>query len=194
MTRIAPLNRSDLDAAKRVIATVVLEYYFDGRYTVDELLVRYEKSGYLVDLARLEEEYGGSRGLLLGVFEDEVVVGAGGVRRIDAETGELVRLWFLREFRGRGIGRQVIDRLLQFARSVGMKRLRLDTSFRCKEAVALFRKVGFREIPRYKESIGDCFMELDLTNKPNQSSEPTPMSVTICAEPQIAPATVVAHL
>ena len=28
----------------------------------------------------------------------------------------------------------------------------------------------------------------------NQSSEPTPMSVTICAEPQIAPATVVAHL
>ena len=32
MTRIAPLHHSDLDAAKRVISTVILEYYFDGHY------------------------------------------------------------------------------------------------------------------------------------------------------------------
>ena len=67
---------------------MVLEYYFDGRYTTDELLARYEKSGYLADLDRLEEEYGGSHGLLLGAFEGEAVVGTGGVRQID---GDLVR-------------------------------------------------------------------------------------------------------
>ncbi len=33
-----------------------------------------------------------------------------------------------------------------------------------------------------------------LSHLPNQSSEPTPTSVTICAEPQIAPAAVAAHL
>jgi putative acetyltransferase len=175
MLRIAPVSRSDLGAAKRVIATMVLEYYFEGRYTVDELLTRYEESGYLADLARLEDEYDGSRGLLLGAFEGDVIVGTGGVKQIDAELGELVRLWLLRGFRGRGIGRQMVDRLLQFAQDAGFKRLRLDTSFQCKEAVALFRRVGFREVPRYKESIGDCFMELDLAKTPNRvagSSEP----------------------
>jgi GNAT superfamily N-acetyltransferase len=145
-----------------------LEYYFDGRYTADELLVRYEDSGYLKDLDRLEEEYGGSHGLLLGAFEGDVLVGTGGVRQIDADSGEIVRLWLLRDFRARGVGRQLVERLLQFAQTTGWKRLRLDTSVRCKEAVALFRKVGFREIPPYKESIGDCFLELDLCKEPNQ--------------------------
>jgi putative acetyltransferase len=88
------------------------------------------------------------------------------VRQIDADSGELVRLWLLRGFRGRGVGRLIIERLLQFARCAGWNRLRLDTSFRCKEAVSLFRKVGFREIAPYKDSIGDCFMELDLSQKP----------------------------
>jgi putative acetyltransferase len=106
---IAPLRRSDIEAAKRVIATVVLEYYFDGRCTADVLLIRYEKSGYLADLSRLEEEYGGTHGLLLGAFEGEAVVGTGGVRQIDTDSGELVRLWLLRDYRGRGVGRQIVD-------------------------------------------------------------------------------------
>jgi len=33
-----------------------------------------------------------------------------------------------------------------------------------------------------------------MKEEPNQSSEPTSMAGTICAEPQIAPATLVAHL
>ena len=36
------MQRSHLNAAKRVIATEVLEYYFDGRFTTDELLISYE--------------------------------------------------------------------------------------------------------------------------------------------------------
>jgi len=170
MTQIAPLNRSHLDAAKRVIATVVLEYYFGGRYTTDELLARYEQTGYLADLDRLEDEYGGAHGLLLGAFEGETVVGTGGVRQGDADSGELVRLWLLCDFRGRGIGRQMTERLVQFARAAGWKRLRLETSVHCREAVALFRKLGFREIAPYKESIGDCFMELDLRKRSNRAN------------------------
>src|SRR5688572_18561021 len=141
---IAPIKRVDLDAAKRVIATVVLEYYFDGRYTPDELLARYEKTGYLADLDSLEKEYDGHRGILLGVFDGDTVVGTGGVRQFDADTGELVRLWLLQDFRGRGIGRGIAEALLQFARSTRWQCVRLDTSYHCKEAVALFRKLGFR--------------------------------------------------
>lgn len=173
MTYIAPLRSADIPAAKRVIATVVLEYYFDGRYTTDELLARYEKSGYLADLDHLDEEYAGSKGHILGVFKKDAIVGTGGVRRLDADSGELVRMWLLRDFRGRGIGRQITDQLLQFARSAGWKHLRLDTSNRCKEAIALFRRIGFYEVSPYKESIGDCFMQLDLTKLPNQNLRAT---------------------
>jgi hypothetical protein len=50
---IAPLKRSDVEKAKRVIATVVLEYYFDSRLTPDELLVRYEKDCFMeLDLSQ----------------------------------------------------------------------------------------------------------------------------------------------
>ena len=38
------------------------------------------------------------------------------------------------------------------------------------------------------------FLGTRISQVPNQSPEPTPTSVTICAEPQIAPATVAAHL
>ena len=171
--RIGPLTRSEVAAAKRVIATVVVEYYFQGRYTADELLARYEKTGYLADLDRLEEEYDGRRGLLLGVFDGEDLVGTGGIRQIDPNTGELVRLWLLRDFRGRGFGRKIADALLKFGRAAHWQRVQLDTSWHCQEAVALFRKLGFREIERYKESIGDCFMQLDF---PQPTNEPQALS------------------
>ena len=76
-----------------------------------------------------------------------------------------VRLWLLRDYRGLGLGREITAHLLRFARNTSWSRLRLDTSLRCTAAVGLFRKIGFREIHPYKESIGDCFMELDLTRR-----------------------------
>ena len=67
--------------------------------------------------------------------------------------------------RGRGLGRQMAEQLLTFASEHGYLRVRLDTSDKCTDAVALFRKLGFREIDRYKESPTTLFMELRLNGE-----------------------------
>ncbi len=161
--RIEPLQATDIADAKRLIATVVLEFYFDG-FTVDELLAHYAKVGYLSDIDSLQTSYDGSNGILLGVFDADALVGVGGVRTLTADVGELVRLWLLPSHRRLGLGRATVEKLLQFARHEGWRTIRLDTSRKCCDAIALFTKFGFREVSPYKESIGDCFMELDMGN------------------------------
>ena len=161
MTRIEPLQAAHIGDAKRLIATVVLEFYFDG-FTVQKLMDHYANTGYLSDIDSLEVMYDGRNGILLGVFDADELVGIGGVRMLTADVGELVRLWLLPSHRGLGLGRATVEKLLQFARCEGWSTLRLDTSRKCCDAIALFTKFGFRDVSPYKESIGDCFMELDL--------------------------------
>jgi ribosomal protein S18 acetylase RimI-like enzyme len=163
MMDIAQLQTEHIEDAKRVIATVVLEFYFDG-FTVDQLLEHYSKIEFLSDIDSLQTAYDGKNGTLLGVFDQSRLVGVGGAKKLSDDTGELVRLWLMPSYRNRGLGRRVVEMLLHFAKREGLRSLKLDTSRKCVDAIALFNKVGFQEVKPYKESIGDCFMELDLHN------------------------------
>jgi ribosomal protein S18 acetylase RimI-like enzyme len=60
-------------------------------------------------------------------------------------------MYVAREARGRGIGRAVLDRLEAEARTLGLARLVLETGTRQLEALALYRRAGFTEIPAYGE-------------------------------------------
>ncbi len=75
-------------------------------------------------------------------------VGCGGLRRLDADTGEVKRLFVRRVARGRGAGRALMDAIEAHARSQGLARLRLDTTGNA-AALALFRARGYDEIPDY---------------------------------------------
>jgi GNAT superfamily N-acetyltransferase len=163
MMNIAPLQTEHIEDAKRVIAAVALEFYFDG-FSVDQLLEHYSKIGFLSDMESLQTTYDGDCGILLGIFDESKVVGVGGVRKLTVDTGELVRLWLLPKYRKLGLGRKTVALLLDFARREGLRALKLDTSRKCIDAISLFKKVGFNEVQPYKDSIGDCFMELDLNS------------------------------
>jgi GNAT superfamily N-acetyltransferase len=73
------------------------------------------------------------------------------VRELGSRVGELKRMYVAREARGRGIGRAVLDRLEAEARTLGLARLVLETGTRQLEALALYRRAGFTEIPAYGE-------------------------------------------
>jgi putative acetyltransferase len=86
------------------------------------------------------------------------VQGCGGLGRLAEGRGELARLWLRPDMRGRRWGSGILAELLRRAAELGYREVLLDTSHRCTAALALFRKNGFFECGRHKESIGDIYM------------------------------------
>jgi ribosomal protein S18 acetylase RimI-like enzyme len=75
------------------------------------------------------------------------------------------RLYLRPRFRGKGLGRTLADRIIAEARHIGYRSMRLDTVEPVmKDAVAMYRKLGFKEIPPYcpNPMSGVVYMELLL--------------------------------
>ena len=75
---------------------------------------------------------------------------------------ELKRMFLLPEYRGRGYGSEIAERLLGAAREAGYRRVRLDSDPSMEHALRLYRRLGFRPIERYNDGPCLVFMELDL--------------------------------
>ena len=77
---------------------------------------------------------------------------------------ELKRLYVRPAWRRQGIAARLIDQILSDARSIGYKRILLDTLPGLTVAIAMYRDLGFQDIPRYNDSPLDdtVFLGLDL--------------------------------
>ena len=73
------------------------------------------------------------------------------MRELGSNVGELKRMYVAQEVRGQGVGRALLDRLEGEARTLGLTQLVLETGTRQVEALALYRRAGFKEIPAYGE-------------------------------------------
>ena len=71
-------------------------------------------------------------------------------------------MWLMEDYHGQGIGFQVLQQLLEFARAHGYERVRLQTSPEQTRALDFYRRVGFYEIPCYNDDTHEVSMELLL--------------------------------
>ena len=104
-------------------------------------------------------------GLFVVAYVDGAPAGCGGVRDFGNGTAELKRMYVDPRFRTRGIGRALVEHLLDYARSIGVRRALLETGLLLGEAVRLYERCGFVEIERYGEyldSPGSHCMGRDL--------------------------------
>lgn len=140
---------------------------------VRELFLEYAKSlnfslcfqSFEKELAELPGEYAPPAGRLLLAAHSSQLAGCVALHKLEDEICEMKRLYVRSEFRGKGLGRVLAERVVADAREIGYKRLRLDTVEPVMQgAVALYRKLGFREIEPYRDNPieGALYMELNL--------------------------------
>ena len=117
------------------------------------------------ELKSLPGEYAPPGGRLFLLSHDTHAAGCVGLRKLEDNVCEMKRLYVRPEFRGHGFGRDLVERVITAAREIGYQRMRLDTiGSSMKDAVVLYRRMGFREIPPYRANPieGALYMELVL--------------------------------
>jgi putative acetyltransferase len=82
---------------------------------------------------------------------DGVAIGCGALRRLDETTAEVKRMYVEPERRGRGVAKQLLDRLEAAAWALGAQRLVLETGIYQTEAIGLYRRAGFTAINCFGE-------------------------------------------
>ena len=117
------------------------------------------------ELAGLPGDYAPPDGRLLLAEYQGQLAGCVALHKLDAQVCEMKRLYLRPQFRGKGIGRALTETLITEARSLGYRRMRLDTVEPVmKDAVAMYRRFGFKEIAAYRVNpiAGTLYMELEL--------------------------------
>lgn len=117
------------------------------------------------EVASLPGEYALPAGRLLLARRDGQAAGCVAMRRLDAGSAEMKRLYVRRAFRGDGLGRTLAGLVIGAAREQRYARLLLDTLPKMGEAIALYRSLGFRETGPYsaEPTPGAIFFELRVS-------------------------------
>ena len=138
-----------------------------------ELFLEYAESlGFSLCFQNFDQELAGLPGdyappdgrLLLAEYEGQLA-GCVALHKLEPEICEMKRLYLRAKFRDKGLGRALAETIIAEARAIGYRRMRLDTVEPVmKDAVAMYRRLGFKEIPPYRANpiAGALYMELEL--------------------------------
>ena len=114
------------------------------------------------ELKGLPGRYAAPSGRMLLAKCADAFVGCVALRQIGEGICEMKRLFVRPALRGNGIGKALARAIIEEARRIGYKHMRLDTVL--EPAKRLYRSLGFVEIPPYQHVPieGVVFMELEL--------------------------------
>lgn len=81
-------------------------------------------------------------------------IACGAIKEYAADAMEVKRMYTVPASRGKGIAAQVLKELESWARELSYAKCVLETGKKQPEAIALYRKNGYRVIPNYGQYIG----------------------------------------
>ncbi|HEX2477040.1 MAG TPA: GNAT family N-acetyltransferase [Lacipirellulaceae bacterium] len=144
---------SDIAAAR----TLLQEY-------ADDIGVDLCFQGFNEELAQLPGSYAPPQGRLLIAWSDDNAAGCVALRPLTATICELKRLFVRPPFRGRGIGKSLVEAIIREAGEIGYTTMQLDTLHTMTAATQLYESLGFVHRTPYYETplVHTVFMERPL--------------------------------
>jgi GNAT superfamily N-acetyltransferase len=128
-----------------------------------ELAERFPDGFEATDPAADEASLRPPGGAFVVALRDGVVVGCAGLRSLAPEIGEVKRMWVDPDTRGLGLGSRLLRHLESLSAARGHRMIRLDTNDTLTEAIAMYRKRGYRDIERYNDNpYARCWFEKEL--------------------------------
>ena len=82
-------------------------------------------------------------------YENEKPVSCGAIKEYNPNTMEIKRMYTLPEFRGKGIATKVLIELEKWVNELGYEKCILETGKKQPEAIALYKKNGYKLIPNF---------------------------------------------
>jgi ribosomal protein S18 acetylase RimI-like enzyme len=144
---IRPFQAADQETARRLVLTGLGEHFGFIDETMnpdlDDIQAHYVDPGHCFVLAEIDGER----------------VGTGALIEEDPQIGRLVRMSVDADYRGRGIGKQLVRYLTNVAKQRGYTRLVTETNDDWVDAIGLYRACGF-ETEGFRD--GDIHLALDL--------------------------------
>ncbi len=133
--KLRPANNSDREEITRLVFDVLREYG-----------LKPDPASTDADLVDIKSSYFDRGGTFFVLEEkDGSIVGAYGLYPMEKQTCELRKMYLQKAYRGKGLGKFLLEDALSRARQLGFKTMMLETASVLKEAIALYKSYGFVE-------------------------------------------------
>lgn len=164
---IEPVQQYRLSDACIIIYNAAFELQIVPSQCVDDVIQEVKRTNALSDMTNMQsinDVYLSNGGTFLVVTQNNILAGMGAIKNLNDGNCELTRMFFAPEFRGIGLGSQLIQKLISFAQASGYQKIRLNiwNPETQERAINFFRKFGFYNIAPYKICAGKIFMEKSL--------------------------------
>jgi GNAT superfamily N-acetyltransferase len=147
------------DAPEHITQVRDLIKEYSGSLGIDLCFEGIEK-----ELAELPGEYAPPTGRLLLAVTNDHGDGCVALRKVTDQICEMRRLYVRPTLRGKGAGRGLVLAVIDEAKKIGYRKMRLDTLASMSEAILLYRTLGFYDISPYRHIpvAGARYMEKEL--------------------------------
>ena len=151
--RLRPANNKDCEKVTELVYNILKEYN-----------LKPDPASTDADIEDIEYSYFGQGGTFYVLEEEDgSIIGAYGLYPVEKQTCELRKMYLHSAYRGKGLGKLLLESALSKARQMGFKRVVLETASVLREAIGLYKSYGFVEYrPEHLSSRCDQAYLLEL--------------------------------
>jgi len=123
----------------------IREYNEDDRKKVEEMITKVLFELFGEHLIRKLEDFK-EYSIFYVVEDDKRIVGTAALKDMGGGNGKLKRMYLLADYRKKGLGQRLFDKILSFAKEHKFNRIVLSTEQRLKASHKFYEKNGFVDI------------------------------------------------